>query len=87
MREDVQASSHQTQPRKQDVASVRQVRSSRTSRSVLSSEGLEADMERVEGGEAGVELLRGQDKILCYINMQSPGRSWDLDLDGPADPL
>lgn len=44
-------------------------------------------MEREEGGGAGVELLRGQEKILCYIHMQSPGRSWDLDLEGPADLL
>lgn len=36
-------------------------------------DGLGADMEREEGGRA--EALRGRDKILCYINMQSPGRS------------
>lgn len=44
-------------------------------------EGLEADMEREEGGRAEAEPLRGRDKILCYINMQSPGRSSDLDQD------
>lgn len=33
-------------------------------------------MEREEGGRA--EPVRGRDKILCYINMQSPGRSSDL---------
>lgn len=38
-------------------------------------------MEREEGGRAEAEPLRGRDKILCYINMQSPGRSSDLILD------
>lgn len=38
-------------------------------------DGLGADMEREEGGRAEAEPLRGRDKILCYINMQSPGRS------------
>lgn len=38
-------------------------------------------MERGEGGGAEAEPLRGRDKILCYINMQSPGRSSDLNLD------
>lgn len=42
---------------------------------------LETDMEREEGGRAEAEPVRGRDKILCYINMQSPGRSSDLDLD------
>lgn len=33
-------------------------------------------MEKEEGGRAGgAEPLRARDKILCYINMQSPGRS------------
>lgn len=36
---------------------------------------LEANMEREEVGRAEGEPLRGRDKILCYINMQSPGRS------------
>lgn len=36
-------------------------------------------MERGEGG--GAEPRRGRDKILCYINMQSPGRSSHLNLD------
>lgn len=44
-------------------------------------EGLEADMERDEGGRAKAEPVRGRDKILCYINMKSPGRSSDLDLE------
>lgn len=30
-------------------------------------------MEREEGAGAGAEAPRGRDKILCYINMQSPG--------------
>lgn len=30
-------------------------------------------MEREEGGRAEPEPARGRDKILCYINMQSPG--------------
>lgn len=29
--------------------------------------------QREEGGRAEAEPLRGRDKILCYINMQSPG--------------
>lgn len=44
-------------------------------------EALEADMEREEGGRAEAEPVRGRDKILCYINMQSPGRSSDLNLE------
>lgn len=44
-------------------------------------EGVEADMERDEGGRAEAEPVRGREKILCYINMQSPGRSSDLDLE------
>lgn len=44
-------------------------------------EGLETDMEREEGGRAEAEPVRGRDKILCYINMQSPGRSSDLNLE------
>lgn len=50
-------------------------------------EGLEAAMEREEGGGAEAEPPRGRDKILCYISMQSPGRSSDLDLElfGGAD--
>lgn len=47
-------------------------------------------MEREEGGRAEAEPVRGvgREKILCYINMQSPGRSSDLDLElveGVAD--
>ncbi|KAF3695269.1 Phosphatidylinositol 3-kinase regulatory subunit alpha [Channa argus] len=34
--------------------------------------GLDADMEREEGGRAEVDMVRGREKILCYINMQSP---------------
>ncbi|KAI3372166.1 hypothetical protein L3Q82_007021 [Scortum barcoo] len=34
--------------------------------------GLEANMEREEEGRAEAEPVRGRDKILCYINMQSP---------------
>lgn len=45
------------------------------------AEGLEADMEREEGGRAEAEPLRGRDKLLCYISMQSPGRSSDLNLE------
>lgn len=44
-------------------------------------EGLESDMERDEGGMAKAEPVGGREKILCYINMQSPGRSSDLDLE------
>lgn len=40
-------------------------------RLALSSEG--SEMEQDE--EAGAEALRGRDKILCYINMQSPGKA------------
>ncbi|KAM7391014.1 hypothetical protein PAMP_021732 [Pampus punctatissimus] len=39
---------------------------------VEAGEGSEADMEREEGGRAEAEAPRGRDKILCYINMQSP---------------
>lgn len=43
--------------------------------SALGSEGSGgSDMEKDDGGRAGVEALRSRDKILCYINMQSPGR-------------
>ncbi len=37
-------------------------------------------MEREGGGRAEAEPARGRDKILCYINMQSPGRRRDLNL-------
>lgn len=40
-------------------------------RLALSSEG--SEMEQDE--EAGAEALRGRDKILCYISMQSPGKA------------
>lgn len=44
------------------------------------------DMEKDEGIRAGgAEPLRGRDKILCYINMQSPGRSCTAP--SPADAL
>lgn len=35
----------------------------------------------MERGRAEAEPPRGPDRILCYITMQSPGRSPDLDLE------
>lgn len=37
-------------------------------------------MERDEGARAEAEAPRGRDKILCYINMQSPGNRLSLNL-------
>lgn len=60
---------------------------SRKDRSALESTcepsrgGLESNMEREDAGRAEPESARGREKILCYINMQSPGRSSDLSLD------
>lgn len=61
---------------------------------VLSADGSDgSDMEKDEGSRAGgggggAEPLRAREKILCYINMQSPGRSSTAPSPtGGSDPL
>lgn len=44
-------------------------------------DGSEDGMEREEGGGVESEPMSGRDKILCYISMQSPGRSSDPNLE------